>query len=276
MPFFVCPVCGRDFSSDSHTLRCENGHAFDLARQGYVNLLRSQKSSEARHGDDKIMVASRTVFLDAGFYQPLRDRIAARSVSLLRASGNRAPVCLDAGCGEGYYTAHLRRELCENGFSPLVAGIDISKEAILACARRDRAIELAVGSLFSIPATDASADLIWNLFAPNVPAEFSRVLKRGGFLFRVFPAEKHLWELKAAVYDVPYENEIDSIALDGFSLIDEETVSFPLSLPDPETIFSLFCMTPYYYKTGANDQKKLFSLSHLDTRAEFRLAVYQK
>ena len=48
-----CPVCGGAMRVNSNILSCENRHAFDIAKEGYVNLLRSGKSGD-RIGDDKV------------------------------------------------------------------------------------------------------------------------------------------------------------------------------------------------------------------------------
>ena len=115
-----------------------------------------------------------------------------------------------------------------------------------------------------------------NLFAPYDGKEFSRVLKTGGLLVRAFPAERHLWELKCAVYDTPYENEIDTMELDGFESVSKKCITFPLSLTKNEEIDALFKMTPYYYKTSREGQARLATLENLQTHAEFYLVIYKK
>jgi len=54
---------------------CRRGHAFDLARQGYLNLT----VGSARHGsaDTSTMVSAREQFLAAGHYRPIADELAA-------------------------------------------------------------------------------------------------------------------------------------------------------------------------------------------------------
>ena len=71
----LCPICASALQLNNKSCRCDNGHCFDVARQGYVHLLPvGQKNSKAP-GDDKGMVAARRAFLDKGFYAPLRDAL---------------------------------------------------------------------------------------------------------------------------------------------------------------------------------------------------------
>ena len=93
---------------------------------------------------------------------------------------------------------------------------------------------------------------------------------------RAFPAERHLWELKCAVYDTPYENEIDTLVLEGFVMVKKDFISFPLHLTSGAEIDSLFKMTPYYYKTSRDGQARLAALENLQTHAEFYLVFYKK
>ena len=132
MPELTCPVCGGALHREERSLRCGAGHCYDIARQGYVNLLRTNRSKDKRHGDDKRMVAARTAFLDAGYYAPLRDAIAAAATEYTSGDAD----VLDAGCGEGYYTAHVLHTLQAQGASPSVCGVDISRDALICAHRR--------------------------------------------------------------------------------------------------------------------------------------------
>lgn len=272
MNFFTCPICKEPFERVGNSLVCPKRHSFDLSRRGYVNLLRPSKSGGARHGDDKLMVAARTAFLDAGFYEPLLN--ALKAVVCPNAAEIRT--VLDAGCGEGYYTNGLREALLPMSPALAVYGIDVSKDAVHAASLRERSLRLSVASIFDLPVADGSVDLLVNLFAPYDGKEFARVLRDGGMLLRVFPAERHLWELKTAVYDVPYENEIDTFDLEGFTMTEKTHLRFPLSLDCAEQIDALFKMTPYYYKTSREGQARLKALNFLETHAEFYIAVYRK
>lgn len=272
MAGFLCPICGTPLTETPRGAQCVSGHSFDRAKQGYVNLLLSQSSRSKRHGDDKLMVRSRTAFLEKGYYSSLRDALIA---AVLPAS-SPAPVILDAGCGEGWYSEGLDRALRKTGKTPEILAVDISKEAVIAASRRNRNWKLAVASLFSLPVADGACDFVLNIFSPLAAEEYWRVLKPGGLLLRAVPLERHLWELKAAVYDRPYPNPPEDPVLPGFRLQEKREIRTVIRLEEPEDIRSLFRMTPYYYKTSAADQAKLDRLTNLETTLEFGLLSYQK
>ena len=271
MSFFTCPICKKRFIRQNQSLVCPNGHCFDIAKQGYVNLLRSRGAAR-RHGDDKMMVAARTAFLNAGYYNPLRDAVTELAVR----HAKDGCVVLDAGCGEGYYTAQVLHTLQQQGRTPSVCGVDISRDALICAHRRAPELTLAVASIAHLPVADASCDLLLNVFAPHDAGKFARVLRPQGVLLRVIPLERHLWGLKCAVYDRPYENEVPDPALSGFVLAARRELRGTVTLRSQAEIEALFCMTPYYYKTGAHDQAKLRALDTLTTETEFALLIYKK
>ena len=241
-----CPVCGASLEAEAHTFRCQNGHSYDRAKKGYVNLLQSNQSHNKRHGDDRAMVAARTAFLDAGYYAPLCKSISEASVA---CCGDQ-PTVLDVGCGEGYYTAAVYDALIAAGKTPDVRGVDISREALIAAHRRLGALSLAVASLAHLPMAELSCDLLLNVFAPLDAAEFRRVLRPGGKLLRAVPLERLLTERRDIVSRI--------------------------TLPTQEDIQALFMMTPYYYKTSRADQEKLNRLESLETETAFGLLVYER
>ena len=270
---FVCPVCGGALYRTAGSLGCARGHSYDAARGGYVNLLQSQRSGARRHGDDARMVAARTRFLDAGYYDILLQALAARAVQY---APDGALTLLDAGCGEGRYTARVCAALRAAQHACTGVGVDLSRTALAAAHRRDPALQLAVGSVFHLPVAAHSCQLLLNVFAPCAPAEYARVLRRRGVLLRAIPLERHLWELKQAVYERPYENKVEPFALEGFTLLEAAPVRGKIFLPTAQTIQDLFCMTPYYYKTGVQDQQKLQALQQLTVTLEFGVLVYRK
>lgn len=272
MTIFRCPNCGQSLTREPHRLACPAGHSFDLAKSGYVNLLLSHGAGPKHHGDDKRMVKARSTFLQKGHYAPMRQELLRQGL----AAASENMVVLDAGCGEGYYTASLAELLRQQGLCPHVAGIDISKEALQEAAKRDRQSEYAVASCFHLPVGDGSVDLLLSVFAPYCGDEFLRVLRPGGSFLMVIPLENHLYGLKQAIYEKPYRNEVKPYDLPGFRLEECRELRYQITLHGQEEIESLFMMTPYYYKTGAADQQKLLTKTTLTTPAEFAVLRYKK
>lgn len=267
---FCCPVCGERLTREARLYRCAGGHCFDLAREGYVNLLPANQRHSAAPGDDREMVAARTRFLDGGWYAPLRQRLCALAGEL---AGEDAAL-LDAGCGEGWYTAALAEGVLSRGGR--VAGADLSKAAVRRAARRCPGAEIAVASVYRLPVPEASVSLLLNCFAPLAAAEFSRVLKPGGVFLYVVPGPRHLWELKEVLYDAPYENEEKREEYPGFRLRAVEPVEAAFTLREAEDIQALFHMTPYTWKTPKQGAERLAAIRTLDVTAQFRIHVYQK
>lgn len=267
---FCCPVCKEELNLDGRTYKCINNHCFDCAKQGYVNLLQSNKSKSKRHGDDKLMIEARTRFLNTNFYKPLCDLMC----ELLKKYVPQNASVLDAGCGDCYYTEKIEKALADRNAS--VVGVDISKSALIAAAKRSKRINLAVASVFSLPVGDLSCDAVLNVFSPFAPEEYARVLKSGGVLLRVIPLENHLFSLKKAIYDNPLKNPEENTEIDGFTLAESQELKYSIELKSNEQIESLFKMTPYYYKTSRTDQQKVEKLSTLQTEIEFCVLVYKK
>lgn len=257
-----CPICGKALLFEEKAARCPKNHSFDIAREGYVNLLRSAKSGD-RIGDSKDSARSRRDFLNKGYYAPLKDALSA-------LFADRQGTVLDICCGEGYYTAAL-------GANPAlrVYGFDISKEMVRLAAKRGGATYF-VANLASIPVEDASFDWAIHLFAPFHEREFSRILKPGGRLYSVIPGSRHLWGLKTKLYDSPYLNDEKLPAVDSLTLKSTQKITADIRLDTAQNIEAVFRMTPYYYHTSQKDRAKLDTLTGLDTEIEFVIAEYGK
>ena len=257
----ICPKCQKPLYFTDKAFQCENKHNYDMARQGYVNLLLgSQKMS----GDSKEMVHARTHFLEQGFYEPLQNKLC----ELLERYAHAC--CVDLGCGEGYYTRAVAK-LCEQCY-----GVDMSKEALKYASVHDKKTQYVLASIFHCPLASESFDAALNIFAPLPESEILRLLKDKGVLIRVIPAERHLYEFKQRLYEQVYENEVDRIDNKQLKLMEEVRIEKSIHLLDAQTIYSLFQMTPYYWKTPKAAAEKLKSLSELETTIAFVIQIYEK
>ncbi len=264
----LCPVCGEMLNQEERRYLCPRGHSFDRAKQGYVNLLQSQRSSDRNHGDDREMVTARREFLERGYYAPLRELLTEKVYFYTAPNG----VIADAGCGEGWYTEGVAERLP----GATVIGFDISKEALKWAAKRKGMDHLAVASCYRMPLADDSVDALLNFFSPLAAEEYARVLKPGGHLFRAVPGTHHLWELKSAVYETPKPNLPEPEELPGLTLLERCPIQNTVTLESNEQLQALFKMTPYYYRTSPADKAKLEQYPTFTTRTEFTLLIYQK
>ena len=272
MSLFLCPICGAPLIREAGSYRCRVGHSYDIAREGYVHLLPANQKHSQQPGDDREMVAARSRFLEGGWYGHLRDALCRLAADL---TGGR-PVFLDAGCGEGYYTAAVVHAMKEAGKTPASAGVDLSKFALKKAARRCKEAEFAVASVYHLPVSDQSVDLLLDCFAPLAAEEYRRVLKPGGIFLYVVPAPEHLMEMKSVLYDSTYENPDQQVEYDGFSSVDIFPVSRTILLPDPQPIADLLGMTPYAWKTPRAGLARLAAMDHLSVTAAFRIHAFRR
>jgi 23S rRNA (guanine745-N1)-methyltransferase len=187
----LCTVrdCRAPLDREERSYRCTNGHAFDVARSGYVNLLQPQDSRSRTPGDTPEAAAARRRFLDAGHARPLVDAIT-RALPLREGA-----TLLDAGCGEGHHLAAFRQM-----YGVEACGIDISVPAIDLAARRHRDALWIVGNADRfLPFADGSLDAITSITARMNAAEFRRVLAREGVLLVAIPGADDLIELRTTI-----------------------------------------------------------------------------
>ena len=267
---FCCPICQNPLVRENGCYRCSSGHSFDIAREGYVNLLPANRQHSKMPGDDKNMTAARTRFLEGGWYKPLRDELCA----LVDRLSPPAPRLLDVGCGEGWYTQALTERVDTLGGR--LAGIDLSKPSVKKAARRCPKGEFAVGTVYHLPVADQSIDLLVNCFSPLAAAEFARVLRVGGRFLYVVPGPRHLWELKEILYEHPYENQEKLEEYDHFRYLDVIPVETAFTLSEAQSIQDLFCMTPYFWKTPPAGMTRLGKLDRLTITGQFRIHVMER
>lgn len=262
----VCPVCGEKLNMAENRYVCGRNHSYDIARQGYVNLLAVQQKHSRNPGDTREQVLSRREFLEAGHYAPIvRTLIAAAKE--LDLSGE----LLDVGCGEGYYASRLGDALHMD-----VTGLDISKEAVRCAAGKYKGGQWLCATASHIPVADGSADLITSLFALTQPGEFHRVLKENGYFFQVLAARDHLLGLKGIIYDQLCFKEKDTVPdLPGFVRVQSVPIRFSFTV-EGRQVQNLLAMTPHVFRIGKDGAERLRRTERLTDTASCVLNVFRR
>ena len=234
---FACPHCAAPLVEAGRSAVCTAGHSFDVAREGYLNLLVGGRLPAATTpGDTAESLAARRRFLSTGAYGPVADAVAA-------AIGHTDGPVLDVGCGEGWYLSRID--------SGLRHGIDISKKAVQMASRWLPGASFAVASAYRLPVLDGSCAAVFSVFAPHPIEEFERVLGENGTWVTATPGPDHLREMRPS-HDpgdragARFERRADPPA--GAST--STRVHFELALTD-DTAADLFAMTPLQWQAGA-------------------------
>lgn len=263
----LCPICRKPLKQAPHAWHCESGHSFDIARQGYANLLTVDRKHARHPGDTKEMVAARKAFLDSGFYSPIVDALQNLIVPLAPSS------VLDAGCGEGYYLTRLQEALPQTEF----VGVDISKDAVRFAAVRNKNALWITGTAAALPFPDQCFDGILSMFALTVEGEFSRVLAPGGWYLQVLAGPEHLMGLKHIIYpEILRKEKMLHPSLNGFQLEQTKTLEFSFSLAEQHQIQNLLSMTPHLWRISKDGLDRLHATDHLNDTAQVIFNLYRK
>jgi 23S rRNA (guanine745-N1)-methyltransferase len=253
----LCPVrdCHMALARSEGQMVCPQGHSFDVARSGYVNLLQPQERRSKQPGDTRAAVAARRRLHDRGVSEPLRKGIA----EIMGASAS--DVVLDAGCGDGYYLGTMSDETGFDGH-----GVDISIPAVDAAARRYPGCEWIVANADRfVPYADASFSVVLSITARMNAGEFRRVLREDGRLMVAIPAPDDLIELRGAGRD-RVDRTVGTFARE-FKLVDRRRVANSADL-DAATVHDV--LHSIYRPLGSHDAnatRVTFSLDELLFRA---------
>lgn len=235
----ACPHCGAALTQREGALRCSAGHTFDIAKQGYVNLLSGATKHSADTGD---MVEARAGFLAAGHYAPIADALVALA---RRTAGPAVPGCVvDIGGGTGYYHSQVMDAF------PDAEGVllDISKFAARRAAKAHPRIGAAVADAWQqLPLQDGAASLVLNTFAPRNGPELRRILAPGGVLLVVTARPGHLQELIDALgllsVDDRKESRLTEQLAPHFTVAETERLTRTMTL-DHQALTQLVAMGP--------------------------------
>jgi 23S rRNA (guanine745-N1)-methyltransferase len=271
-PPFICPVCHEPLTLQDKSFRCEANHTFDLAREGYVNLLVGKRPKI--QGDDKAMLLARRQFLQAGHYQPLMHFLGEQVMEL--AEGKRPFTLLDSGCGDGSYLQHLIHHFPEPTVCPI--GIDIAKDAARMAAKLNKQAHIAVADIYRfVPVATNSVDLVVNVFAPRHGEEYGRILKPGGHLLIIIPQNSHLATLRRQFsllnIEPDKETAIQTQLKGQFYLVKRQAITFPLHL-DQKALAAVIAMSPSARHLTPAQMADIQKTASAETEAAFVMMVF--
>ncbi|WP_223155152.1 putative RNA methyltransferase [Alkalibacillus aidingensis] len=237
---YRCPICYKGMNViEDRQLGCVNNHQFDLAKQGYVNVVQQAKKTVYDLG----LFEARNQICRSGFYTPLMNRISML-VEELFTTGDELTI-LDAGCGEGSHLTELLDCLEQESVG---IGVDLAKEGIQTAAKHNDQGIWFVGDLANTPFNNQSFDLILNILSPSNYAEFNRILKDQGLTIKIVPGANYLQELREQIYQGTEQAEYSNQATidrfeEAFTLIRREDVKYQVEL-STELFNHLIKMTP--------------------------------
>lgn len=271
---FSCPICTNSMQVvDYNRLVCTSNHSFDLARQGYVNLL--TKPHQTKYS--KQLFQSRRVIINSGFFEPLNEKISEIIIDKLPNSGKGIKI-LDTGSGEGTHLANILEKIKDQTTTEIVgAGIDISKEGIQIAAKEYPNIIWCVADLAKCPFGSKQFDYILNILSPSNAAEFNRLLVDDGLVIKVVPNSGYLRELRELLYhstqQQAYSNQ-STVELfnDSFETVATENVSYTVNL-EPSLIDPLISMTPLTWGTTAEQLQQLKRANLTAITVDFTILV---
>ena len=307
MSLFICPLCQSPLQPAADTWRCDGSlhpkqtqHPFDVARQGYVNLLPVQQKKSKAPGDSQASIEARKRFLNVGHYQPLQALICQKMAELLVkdeliSKQTSKPVnWIDIGCGEGYYT----QAMAQTGMDILIAA-DISKPAVVELAKASKAlgrlwyqqdkdnatkastIYPMVTSAAHLPLRAHSINGISSIFSPILPEAFNEILSAEGYLIIAKPDMGHLVTVREALFDDVREHDSDKFLQElapYFELLETHHVNTNLNL-SADDLTDLMTMTPYAYRAHSEKRQALLAkvaTSVFATEAKFIVYILQK
>jgi len=262
---WMCPHCAQPLEARESGLSCVNGHRFDRAREGYVNLLPVQHKRSKNPGDNSEMVRGRRALHQAQLYRPLAEALCD-----LVATCTHVSTLLDIGCGEGYYDGMVSERLPDLA----VYGVDIAKTAVRLAARDYRCHHYAVASSRNLPVITSSIDLAMCIFSPVNDSEVARVVRPNGYYLEVGPAAQHLWELKTALYEQPREHPLLRRTIPSGELLQEGECHYEKQLTQTE-LQAVVAATPFAFRGHREKREALREQSNFAITLGFSWRLFR-
>jgi 23S rRNA (guanine745-N1)-methyltransferase len=251
-----CTICHSEMTvMDSKSLVCENGHSFDLAKQGYVNMLQKQVSTMYDHA---LFDARKRIIHDYKFYDKVHQKISKIIDEALQEGG----LVFDAGSGEGTHLYAIFNQLDQDYIHGL--GLDISKDGIVMAAKNYSDQNWLVGDLTQTPFKEHSLDIILSFLSPANYSEFKRIMKPNGLLIKIIPGSHYLKEIRKHLSDEDKEYEnTDTVNLmkNKVDVISEERVTYEREV-DEKILRDILTMTPLTWHISESQIESILKNHH--------------
>lgn len=258
-----CPHCGGEFALDAAGVTCRQGHHFDVARQGHLNLLRGPAGANA---DTAAMVAARAEFLMTDHYGPIASLVADAAVG---------DVAVEVGAGTGYYLQHVLDRL---GPSSRGIATDVSAYACRRSAKGPRIGAIVADTWAGLPIADGVADTVLAVFAPRNPGEFARICAAGGLVLVVTPVADHLAEVRRTRALMDIEDDKHSRLTASMSALfahrESRLLRYDLEL-SPHEVDLLVGMGPNAFHADASEASGTADPAPIRTVASVRLDIFE-
>jgi 23S rRNA (guanine745-N1)-methyltransferase len=259
--------CEHALERDGRAFRCASGHAFDVARAGYVNLLQPQDRRSLAAGDAKETVRARVRLRERG----LGTAVDSAIVELL---GDRHPdgTVVDLGAGTGDHLARLLGSTHRRGL-----GFDLSAGAVETAARRHPDAAWCVANCDrALPLRSASVDVVLSIDARRPRDEIARVLCTGGDVLVAVPGAGDLRELRAATLedarDLPGLARVEAEFAGVFTLVERRRTIEVLEL-DAAGLADLALAT--YRNARRREDERLAEIATLSVTIEHEIGLFR-
>ncbi len=269
----TCPHDGLRLHRFVQSLRCSAGHSFDIARQGYVNLLPVAHKASRHPGDSAQMVQARARIMGSGLFDPVATALAE-----VVASRCGPGLIVDAGCGDGWFT----QRVLQLAQGPRLLALDVSKDAIRAAARRSASASDMAGQFACVVASSKAL--------PVASGAINTLLCVFGFPFwshwsehpcqrviTVDPGPDHLLELREAIYPEVRRHAApahEQALVSGYKLVHTEGIVTPNGQVD--AWLDLLDMTPHGRRCSSEARERLAAAASGKVRLDVMLKVYEK